>query len=59
MELSWLTAPGRAYAVQWNNNLAGGAWQTLGSVSGNGYTTNCADLTLTNSTRYYRLSVLP
>ena len=59
ISVQWLTAPGRAYAVQWNNNLAGGAWQTLGTVSGNGYTTNCADLTPTNSTRYYRLSVLP
>jgi len=59
MQLNWLTAPGHAYAVQWNSNLSSGTWQTLTTISGNGYGTNCADVNPSTATRYYRLSVLP
>jgi len=59
MQLNWLTAPGHAYAIQWSTNLAGGAWQTLASVAGTGFATNCADLNPSTATRYYRLFVTP
>jgi len=59
MQLNWLTAPGHAYAVQWKASLGAGTWQTLTTISGNGYATNCADLNPSTATRYYRLSVLP
>ena len=59
MQLNWLTAPGRAYALQWSSNLVGSAWNTLATISGDGSVTNCADVNPSGSTRYYRLYVLP
>ena len=59
VSINWLTAPGRAYALQWNSNLIGGTWNTLATVSGSGSVTNYPDLNPTVSTRYYRLFVLP
>jgi hypothetical protein len=56
--LYWLTAPGKAYEVQWSATPSGGVWNVLGTVSGNGtetiYTDSAAD-----TARYYRLRVLP
>ena len=59
MQLNWLTAPGRAYAVQWSPSLVGGSWTTISTISGDGSVTNCADINPSSSTRYYRLFVLP
>ena len=59
MNLNWLTAPGRAYELQWSSNLAGSAWNTLTTVSGDGTATNTADANPTGTTRYYRLHLLP
>ena len=60
MQLNWLSAPGRAYEVQWSANLNNpGGWNTLSTISGTGYATNCPDLNPSASTRYYRLYVLP
>jgi sugar lactone lactonase YvrE len=60
MNLNWLTAPGRAYALQWSSGLAnGGAWNTLTTVSGTGATTNCPDANPAGAARFYRLYVLP
>jgi hypothetical protein len=56
--LHWLTAPGKAYELQWSASPSGGAWNILGTVSGDGtetiYTDSGAALA-----RYYRLRVLP
>jgi hypothetical protein len=59
VQLSWLTAPGRLYSVQWSGSLNGGAWTNLTKVSGSGYATNCPDQSPGSSTRFYRLQVLP
>ena len=59
MQLNWLTAPGRAYVVQWTANLNSGAWNTLTTISGDGSPTNCPDPGFNNSARFYRLQVLP
>ena len=58
MVVRWLTAQGRTYEVQWANQ-AGGAWNTLGTVSGDGTATNYTDANVTAAARYYRLRLLP
>jgi hypothetical protein len=58
-QLNWLTAPGRAYELQYSSNLVGGTWNTLATVSGDGTVTNYPDSNLTGTTRYYRLQLLP
>jgi len=57
--ISWLTAPGKAYAVQWSSILPGGLWSTLANVSGDGTVASCSDTNLSAAVRYYRLLVLP
>ena len=59
MALQWLTAPGKAYEVQWSANLAGSWWNALATVSGDGTVASCFDTNLTATVRYYRLRVLP
>jgi hypothetical protein len=60
MQLNWLTAPGRAYVVQWNTHLNNpGAWNTLSIISGSGYSTNCPDPGFNSTARFYRLQLLP
>ena len=59
MALHWLTAPGKAYEVQWAANLSGGVWSALATVSGDGTVANCSDTNMTATVRYYRLRVLP
>ncbi len=59
MHLTWLTAPGRAYALQYSSNLFGGNWTTIGAVSGDGSVTNCVDANPSDAARYYRLYILP
>jgi hypothetical protein len=59
MAIHWLTAPGKAYEVQWSSNLSGGGWNTLAIVSGDGTAASCSDTNTTASVRYYRLQVLP
>jgi hypothetical protein len=55
--VSFATAPGKNYAVQFRDSLTNGAWQTATTVAGNG-----AIRTVTNTTglinrRFYRLRV--
>jgi len=57
--IQWLTAPGKAYELQWCTNLTGGAWNTLTTVTGNGAVTNCVDTNAASTPRYYRLHLLP
>ena len=59
MALHWLTAPGKAYEVQWASKLSGGLWSTLAAVSGDGEVASCFDTNMTATVRYYRLHVLP
>ena len=59
MALHWLTAPGKAYEVQWASNLSGGLWSTLAAVSGDGTVASCFDTNIAAAVRYYRLHVLP
>jgi hypothetical protein len=59
MVLHWLTAPGKAYEVQWASNLFGDLWSTLAAVSGDGTMASRSDTNLTATVRYYRLHVLP
>jgi len=58
LSLHWLTAPGKAYEVQWSASPSGGAWNVLGTVSGDGTITAYTDSSA-GSGRYYRLRVLP
>jgi hypothetical protein len=58
-QLNWLTAPGKAYALQFCTNLASGNWNTIATVSGSGAATNCPDSGGSGGTRFYRLQVLP
>jgi sugar lactone lactonase YvrE len=57
--MQWLTAPGKAYALQWSASLAGGTWNSLTTVLGSGAVTNCVDTNAGSSPRYYRLQLLP
>jgi hypothetical protein len=59
MVIHWLTAPGKAYEVQWSPNLTGSSWSTLAAVSGDGTVATCSDSNITANVRYYRLHVLP
>jgi VCBS repeat-containing protein len=59
MTIHWLTAPGKAYEVQWSSSLSGGSWSTLATVSGDGTVASCSDTNITATVRYYRLHVLP
>jgi hypothetical protein len=59
MALHWLTAPGKAYEVQWASSLSGGLWSTLAAVSGDGTIASRSDTNLTATVRYYRVHVLP
>ena len=59
MAIYWLTAPGRAYEVQWASNLSGGVWSVLAAVSGDGTVASCFDTNMTATVRYYRLRVVP
>lgn len=59
MQLNWLTAPGRAYALQWSTSLVGGAWNTLTTVSGDGAPATCVDTNNAGPQHYYRLYLLP
>ena len=56
--LHWLTAPGKAYEVQWSSSLPGGAWNTLGTMSGDGNVSAYTD-SGTSAARFYRLQILP
>jgi len=56
--LYWLTAPGKAYEVQWSATPGSGVWNVLGTVPGNGTETVYTD-SGTGSSRYYRLRLLP
>jgi len=57
--IQWLTAPGKAYELQSCTNLAGGAWNTLTTVTGSGALTNCVDTNAGSAPHYYRLHLLP
>ena len=59
MVIQWLTAPGKAYEVQWSSSLSGGSWNTLAAISGDGTVASCSDTNPTAAVRYYRLHVLP
>jgi hypothetical protein len=60
MAVHWLTAPGKAYEVQWSSNLVGGTWNTLTTVSGDGTVTSYTDTNVSSSAmRFYRLRLLP
>ncbi|HVM47623.1 MAG TPA: chitobiase/beta-hexosaminidase C-terminal domain-containing protein [Candidatus Acidoferrum sp.] len=59
MGLSWLTAPGKGYALQWCSNAAKPSWSTLATLSGDGTVANVSDTNLNVTARYYRLVVLP
>jgi len=60
MQFQWNTALGHAYKVQWSANLSNpSGWNTLTTISATGTSTNCADPGFSNTTRYYRLLVLP
>jgi hypothetical protein len=57
--IQWLTAPGKAYQLQWTTNLSSGSWYNLTTVTGNGSVTNCVDTNASSAARYYRLQLLP
>jgi len=59
MAIHWLTAPGKAYEVQWSSTLLGGSWNTLAAVSGDGTVASCSDTNIAATVRYYRLHLLP
>jgi hypothetical protein len=59
MAIHWLTAPGKAYEVQWSSNLSGGSWSILATVCGDGTVASCFDTNIAAAVRYYRLHVLP
>jgi len=56
--LHWLTAPGKAYEVQWSSSLPGGAWNILGTMSGDGNVAAYID-SGASGVRFYRLRILP
>jgi hypothetical protein len=56
--LHWLTAPGKAYEVQWSSSPTSGPWNVLGNLSGNGDFAAYPDTAPTAAPRYYRLRIL-
>jgi sugar lactone lactonase YvrE len=56
--LSWLSAQGKAYEVQWSTNLSAGPWTTLSSVSGDGTVITCVDTNVAGSARFYRVHLV-
>jgi Tol biopolymer transport system component len=57
----WPAVPGRAYQVQWKDDLSQGSWQTLpGAVTISGSTGSMVDTAASaQSKRFYRVVVLP
>ena len=56
--LQWLAVQGKAYEVQSAFSPAGTAWNTLGTVSGDGTITSYTDNAI-GAAKYYRLRLLP
>ena len=56
VSLSFATANGSSYAIQYKTNLSDPTWQTLSTVSGNGSTQTVTD-PATKTSRFYRLAV--
>jgi hypothetical protein len=56
VQLSWDSATGMTYQVQYASPLPTGPWSNLGSaITATGPTTSTTDSTAGNSVRYYRL----
>jgi hypothetical protein len=54
LQLSFFTANGLTYIVEYKNDLAAGTWTQLGSVPGNGTVQSISDST-TQHQRFYRI----
>lgn len=60
LALTWASAAGRFYNVQWTSNLAGNNWSNLVSnAAGAGTSNTVFDLISTNQDRFYRVVELP
>jgi len=53
--LGFLTEPGTIYTVQYRSSLSVGAWETLGSLTGNGAVMEVHDPAIGESQRFYRV----
>ena len=60
-ELSWNSQNNVNYQLQWTSPLSlGNNWENMGTpVPGNGFTNTVPDAPSTNTTKFYRLQVLP
>jgi hypothetical protein len=57
-EISFPTAPGHDYTLQYKNNLTDATWSTLNSIAGNGDTESLTDTTTTGvAQRFYRVEI--
>jgi hypothetical protein len=57
--LQWLTAPGKAYAVQSCSDLSSDSWTTSQIISGDGGVASFTEPSSPGEVRFYRLEVLP
>ncbi|MDD8044291.1 MAG: hypothetical protein PHC78_11065, partial [Verrucomicrobiota bacterium] len=53
--LGFLTQPGTNYPVQYRTSLSTGAWETLGSLTGDGAMMEVHDPAIGESQRFYRV----
>jgi hypothetical protein len=60
MTLTWPSAPGRSYRVEFRQDVANGAWQTLATVPSGGTQTSFTDPSSGGvDARFYRVVVVP
>ncbi|HWV98610.1 MAG TPA: immunoglobulin domain-containing protein [Candidatus Acidoferrum sp.] len=60
ISLSWSSAPGVSYQMQYKSDFAQSAWNNLGpSIVAIDYSASAADTTATDVQRFYRVVVLP
>jgi uncharacterized repeat protein (TIGR01451 family) len=56
--LTWASAAGLKYRVEYRTTLSMGAWQTLGEVLATGSGASIADQSAESSTRFYRVGLM-
>lgn len=58
-KLQWLTAPGKVYVLESTDDLGSGSWTTVDTFTGDGYVQEFIQTNALDSSRFYRVRVLP
>ena len=57
VQLTWRTRPGQTYAIHACNNLCGGSWSELATISSEGSESSWTDTSPGQHTRFYRIEM--